>query len=160
MWGISKAQIRVLVSECRERKELLENDDVRTFVERCVKPRTRGTGMGMSLMLKQSHPLQVTVMISHAWDEHAGRFFEDIETHVKEDEAMVICILAIYQNEDGAGPSISEQLGGSVTRGPFADVIKDLRPQWRSPPKGRMLVITNVEIALYTRKFTLQRRRK
>lgn len=164
MWGISKAQIRDLLSECRQREELLENDDVRTFVERCVKPRTQGTGMGMSLLLNQDKPLEVTVMISHAWDEHAGRFFEDIEEHVKEEEVLFICFLAIYQNEDGAGPSISEQLGGIITQGPFADVITNLRPRWiswgprphfRSPPKGRMLVITNLEAALYTRMWCI-----
>lgn len=151
-WGLSKAQARRLWQEYQATAAYSEEDTVREFVEKFVKPRTRGTGMGLALLENQQKPLAVSVMISHAWDEHAGRFFQDIEALVEDHEHMFVCFLAIYQNEDGCGPSIAAQLGGCIDSGPFAQVIDALVP---GRGHGRMLVMTNREIALYTRMWCI-----
>jgi len=128
-----------------------ENDTIRDFVHKCVLPDTAGEGMGLSLMLNRTNPKAVNVMVSHAWDEHAGRFFADIDRKSTPEDVFFICFFAIYQNEDGVGPTIAEQLGVDVVCGPFAQVIDKLRPGICGRPSGKMVVITNKECALYTR---------
>lgn len=159
-WGISKHQVREFVAECHASNAWNDADTVRDFVRKFVKPRTQGTGLGVALLLNRDAPRDVNLMISHAWDENAVRFFEDIERHTRDDENMFICFLAIYQCEDGFGPSIAEQLGSDVHSGPFAEVIEHLKPSglfaemsggWLGRSRGRMLVITCEECHLYSR---------
>lgn len=159
-WGISKSQIRDLVAQCRTDTSWSSSDSIRDFVAKSVKPRTQGLGMGLALSLNRDAPLKANLMISHAWDENALGFFQDIEAHVREEEVMFICFFALYQCEDSAGPSIGEQLGPDVRGGPFAEVIAQLKPAglladlsngWLARPQGRMLVVTCEECDLYSR---------
>lgn len=160
-WGISKRQVRELLHECRAQSAWRDDDTIRDFVMKFVKPRTEGRGMGLALLLNHESPQAVNLMISHSWDENALRFFEDLEAEVLEHEVLFVCFLALYQCEDGAGPSIAEQLGADIHRGPFAEVIDTLKPQGRLArftmfvrpvrARGRMLVVTNEECAVYSR---------
>lgn len=151
-WGITKAQLRELYRASKASSQWDADHTIRDFVEKFVKPRTKGTGMGLALTLNAAQPQAVTLMVSHAWDENAGRFFDDLEAHVKEHEVVFLCFLALYQCEDGAGPSISQQLGSDIHAGPFFEVIESLQPaRTFGSARGRMLVMTNEECALYTR---------
>lgn len=155
-WGITKDQLRTLARDCRSDVAWSDDDTIRDFVEKFVKPRTRGLGMGLSLMLNRDSPKRVNLMISHAWDENASCFFNDLEAHVHEDEVVFLCFLALYQCADGAGPSIGDQLGPDIYAGPFCEVIESLRPtstlgRWLGRASGRMLVLSNQQCPLYTR---------
>lgn len=151
----------------------MEGDSIRDFVTKFVEPMTRGKGMGIALLLNADAPLEVNLMISHCWDENALGFFDDLESNALESEVMFICFFSLYQNEDGWGPSIAEQLGTDIRAGPFAQVIKSFLPacgtlaaiaddeddasrdhdEDDAPPtfRGRMLVVTNREVPLYSR---------
>lgn len=116
--------------------------------------------MGLSLLLNADEPKEVNLMVSHSWDENAACFFEDIEKEARPHEVLFICFFALYQNEDGFGPTIALQLGSDIHQGPFAEVINRLKPQgWLARntcgyfgrSRGRMLVVTNRECAVYSR---------
>lgn len=85
---------------------------------------TRGTGMGVALLLNRRCPQKVNLMVSHSWEENAGRFFDDLLAHMRPDEVAFVCFLALYQAEDGMGPYIIQQLGTeSIEESPFMRVM-------------------------------------
>ena len=96
---------------------------MRDVVNRAVKPRTRGTGVGLALLLNAKKPLRAKVMVSHAWDE---TYYEFVKALVDSGNTgpFWVCALSIYQNEDLPGVTISDQLGPDPHYGPFATVLR------------------------------------
>lgn len=78
------------------------------------------------MLVNRERPLEATVMISHAWAENAERFVDVLERSVHPDEPMFICAFSIFQNEDGSGPSIAEQIGKRPVDSPFYQVLKSI----------------------------------
>lgn len=150
-WGITLWQFRELLQDSGfldQHGNQIEMDiNVREFTDRFVKPRTAGTGLGYALLQNSHSPLEVRVMTSHCWEENVLEFFWALETLVGEEEPMFICFLSIYQNEDSSGPSIPAQLGSDALEGPFVVVLKNIRMK----NQGRMVVIPNEAVNLYTR---------
>ena len=68
-------------------------------VQKIIKPKTKGQGMGYSLLINKEKPLRAKAMVSHAWGEDYERFLSTLE---ESDSAgpFWICAMAIYQNED------------------------------------------------------------
>jgi len=126
-WGMSKEQLRNLIADSRARSDWNEHWSVRDFVQKVVIPRTRGTGLGLAALLNESSPLRVNTMVSHAWEENAGRFFDDLLDELQDDEVPFVCFLALYQPEDSCGPYIVQQLGAErFEDSPFVRVISHL----------------------------------
>jgi len=103
--------------------------------ELMVKPWSRDTGCGLAVLMTKEMQAPAQLMLSHAW----GEDLEEMEPAVQEycrvngigRHIMVwFCVFANYQPEDGAGPSISEQLKLE----PFACVIKS--PELRTENGG------------------------
>lgn len=134
-WGITRAQLADLLADCTSSPQWDAQDNVRTFVQKFVEPRTAGTWMGLSLVLNCNAPKAVNLMVSHSWEENAQAFFADVIREMHDHEVAFICFLAIYQ---GGGRAIEEQLGDMVVQGPFVQVIKEVFRQ-----NGRMLVVPN-----------------
>ena len=129
MWGVTIEQLEAMPQE----------GTARDLVEKHIKPATAGKGVGMALLLNEHAPLRARTMVTHAWDESFEGFVKALRDHVDrtgDQGPFWICFCAIYQNEDGAGPSIAEQLGPSVEGGPFAAVIRSLKslPPLAAPP--------------------------
>lgn len=133
-WGITLAQVRAFLEECRKDAKWKSSMDMYTFVDEFVKPRIRGTGQGLALLTNAACPLEVTVMISHAWQESVEEFFEALERTVADDDVMFICAFSLYQCEDGAGPSINEQIGNDASDSPFRQVLEHIKS--RGQPAG------------------------
>jgi len=137
-WGITKKQLADLHRECKANEKWSDADSIADFVEKFVKPMTDGTWMGTALLLNKDSPKQVNLMVSHAWSENAGRFFEDLDRHMRDDEVAFICALALYQQSYEA---IGAQLGDDLASGPFGSVIHSVKTLG-----GRMLVVPNEEL--------------
>jgi len=135
-WGITKGQLQDFFNECREDPRWNDADSVATFVPKFVKPRTDGTGMGLALLLNQKKPARVNLMISHAWQENAKCFFEDVLKHILDFEMPYICFLSNYQ---GTREEIDAQLGKDLSRSPFTDVLSSFHCH-------RLLVVPNEEL--------------
>lgn len=140
-WGITLAQCKELIHECTQDPGWSKSNTVHTLVEEYVKPRTRGSGLGYALLMNQAAPLEVNVMVSHTWAENAEEFFQTLERSVRPHDVMFICALSLYQNKDGAGPTISQQLGMTASESPFRRVLDHIlfkgaeagwRWRWRS----------------------------
>merc|ERR1711871_1295487 len=114
-WGITKEQLRDLYKKCSQDSLWSDCDNVRTFVDKFVKPMTKGSFMGVSLLLNQDSPKFSDLMISHSWDENAKLFFEDLERFMENGEVAFICFLALFQ---GTPDDIAAQLGESIQDGP------------------------------------------
>merc|ERR1740124_1618513 len=103
---------------------------MRDFV-RLLKLITAGTGMGDSLLINKDNPLEVKVMVSHAWDEPIKDFVEAIESS-GETGPFWICAMAIHQNSEtdddyiSTEITIAQQLGPDPETGPFATVLKSV----------------------------------
>jgi len=121
------AQCRELLEECRKDPAWKSGNTVYTLVEDFVKPKTRGTGMGYALLRNQSRPLEVTVMVSHTWGENAEEFVRTLERSAEPSDSLFICAFSIYQCEDGAGPSIAQQLGSAAFESPFRRVLEHIK---------------------------------
>jgi len=94
------------------------------FNETFIKPWTRGSGCGYSLLVNSKEPLTAQIMVSHTWGEDVDNFVEAIMLWFKMhglslDLPVWVCSVGLYQCEDGAGPSIKEQLGLE----PFKQII-------------------------------------
>jgi len=151
MWGITLEQLSAVPhsvpdSGIRPGLDWLKGDDLlfpsdrapvippplkgvntmRDVVEKVVKNETKGKGVGYALLKNAASPLRARVMVSHSWDEVYHEFVAAIQLFEKEKDAVAywVCAMAIYQNEDGAGPTIKEQLGPDPHYGPFATVLK------------------------------------
>jgi len=126
-WGLTLGQCQELLQECQATPGWRSTNTVYDLVEQYVKPKTQGTGLGYALLKNQECPLEVTVMISHAWAENAEDFFATLARSVREEEVLFICALSLYQCGDAAGPSIEEQLGTRVHDSPFYRVLANIR---------------------------------
>ncbi|CAE8603258.1 unnamed protein product, partial [Polarella glacialis] len=135
-WGISRHQIAELYKTCRRDDRWCDTDSVSQFVPKFVAPVTDGTQMGYALLVNQESPQQVNLMISHAWVENAGVFFEDVLANTYEHEIAYICFLSNYQ---GSAEEIDAQLGNNILTSPFTEVIKN-------PACERMMVVPNEEL--------------
>lgn len=135
-WGIKRKQLEDFYNECRQDEKFCDRDTVTEFVPKFVKPITDGSGLGLALFLNQDAPMHVNVMISHAWQENAKIFFEDLLEHMKDFEVAFICFLSNYQ---GTRDEIDEQLGNDMSRSPFTEVLSSMRCH-------RLLVVPNEEL--------------
>merc|ERR1712217_986711 len=80
--------------------------------------------MGWALLQNSQTPLSPHYLISHAWSENFDEFVEAIvRSGLGEDDVIWICAFALYQNQDGHGPSIPDQLGLDVKEGPFSRIL-------------------------------------
>lgn len=137
-WGMTRPQLRLVLELARKGMMIGKNGspevsarpwkeeyNMRDFVEAFVKPVTKGMGMGLSLLLNRDNPQKVNVMVSHCWDENAAKFIQDVIDNIAEHEVVFICALALYQNQDGKGPSVPQQLGsGDIEESPFFRVLQ------------------------------------
>lgn len=128
-WGLTLAQSRELLNQCRENPNWSDNNNLYIMVNDFVKPMTQGKGMGYALMKNQDAPLGVNVMVSHCWGENAKEFIESLERSASKDDVMFICAFSIYQNEDSIGPTIEEQLGTDPPDSPFERVLQRIQHQ-------------------------------
>lgn len=110
-------------------------------VQKIIKPKTKGQGMGYSLLINKEKPLRAKAMVSHAWGEDYERFLSTLE---ESDSAgpFWICAMAIYQNEDLPELTISKQLGPNPSTGPFSIVLKQ---------SSKMIAIVTPDCDIYTR---------
>lgn len=131
-WGMTVTQVRALIETCRADAGWRRSNTMRDLVNGWVKPETEGTGLGYALLVNQKKPLQVNVMVSHSWNENAEEFVESLERTVWKDDVLFICAFSIFQNGDGSGPSIAEQLGSTAEDSPFYRVLRHIRMRNRS----------------------------
>eukprot|EP00443_Scrippsiella_acuminata_P069874 CAMPEP_0115441108 /NCGR_PEP_ID=MMETSP0271-20121206/36653_1 /TAXON_ID=71861 /ORGANISM="Scrippsiella trochoidea, Strain CCMP3099" /LENGTH=724 /DNA_ID=CAMNT_0002866883 /DNA_START=117 /DNA_END=2292 /DNA_ORIENTATION=- len=123
-WGITLAQCREFFAECRADPRWRSTNSVYTLVEEYIKPRTAGSGMGLALMCNQASPLEVNLMVSHAWSENAEEFIKALELSVSKNDVLFICAFSLYQCQDHVGPTIAEQLGAGAADSPFRRVLE------------------------------------
>mmetsp|Transcript_81892 Transcript_81892/g.210980 ORF Transcript_81892/g.210980 Transcript_81892/m.210980 type:complete len:603 (-) Transcript_81892:94-1902(-) len=126
-WGVTLGQLRDLLDECRCDPNWNSANSVRTLVEQYIIPKTRGHGIGYALMVNQDEPKEVSVMVSHSWNENFEEFVDVLERTVHQDEILFICALAIYQCGDGAGPNVEEQIGDDPHESPFVRTLSNIR---------------------------------
>lgn len=131
LWGITVSQVKALVDECREDPKWSHRNTVRDLVRDFIIPLTAGRGVGYALMINAGAPKEVNTLISHSWNENAEEFLETLERTVRHDDVMFICALSIYQCEDGAGPSISQQIGCSTKHSPFGRILRHIQKRGR-----------------------------
>eukprot|EP00929_Paragymnodinium_shiwhaense_P015522 TRINITY_DN123625_c0_g1_i1.p1 TRINITY_DN123625_c0_g1~~TRINITY_DN123625_c0_g1_i1.p1 ORF type:complete len:708 (+),score=99.24 TRINITY_DN123625_c0_g1_i1:89-2212(+) len=125
-WGLTIGQFGHLLAECQMDSNWQDSFTMRDLVENYVKPKTKGKGVGYALLVNNKEPLEVSVMISHAWAENVMEFYHTLHRSVGAHESMFICALSLYQCEDGYGPSIEKQLGPDVQGSPFWHVIQHI----------------------------------
>jgi len=125
-WGLTLEQCREFLAECQKDSGWDPGLSLYDLVERYVKPRTSGTGLGLALLRNREQPLEVNVMVSHAWGENASEFIRALELTVSQKDVLFICAFSLYQCEDGEGPSIAEQLGSEPTESPFYRVLRHI----------------------------------
>lgn len=92
-----------------------------------VVPLTTGTGCSVSLLMNEK-PLSAEVMISHAWAEDMDQVMHMFlkmlhEGALPKEKVLWFCVLANYQPEDGAGPSLDWQL----QQDPFGKTIEAVK---------------------------------
>jgi len=128
-WGITRSQCLQLLTDLREDPTWDREYNLYHLVTKYVKPWTAGKGVGYALMVNQGSPKVVNLMVSHAWSENAEEFLECLIRTASEDDVMFVCALSLYQCEDGAGPTIEEQLGTDPEESPFGRVLIHIRNQ-------------------------------
>lgn len=126
-WGITSTQLRDLLHCLRNDHTWSSENNVYTLVNDYIKPWTRGTGMGYALLINRGKPKEVNRMVSHAWSENAEDFIEALLRSTTKDDVLFICALSLYQAQDGAGPSISEQIGVEAADSPFYRALAHIR---------------------------------
>jgi hypothetical protein len=129
-WGITLGQMKALTTQQGFKPDMT----VRTLVETIVKPMTLDGGTGLALKLNPCG-LRTTKMVSHFWDENYLQFLASLQsTGASDTDAFWVCAFSIFQYDKAAmersgirhdvGPTIGEQLGEDVNKGPFAAVIE------------------------------------
>lgn len=131
-WGMTMAQVADFIEECRQSPEWKSTYTMYDVVDKFVIPKTRGTGLGYSLLVNSAAPKRVNLMVSHAWGENALDFLQTLQRSTDEQDVLFICSFALYQCEDDAGPSIKEQLGSDAEDSPFRRVLRTIRQQGQS----------------------------
>jgi len=105
-----------------------------------VKQWTAGTGSSVALRMNPTKPLRAQIMISHPWGEDILETQEALNKKITDKSTVIwFCIFANYQSEDGAGPSVDDQ----VKMEPFKKVI--------TMPCEKMLVVHTSTADLYER---------
>eukprot|EP00931_Biecheleriopsis_adriatica_P023223 TRINITY_DN14714_c0_g7_i2.p1 TRINITY_DN14714_c0_g7~~TRINITY_DN14714_c0_g7_i2.p1 ORF type:complete len:695 (-),score=123.32 TRINITY_DN14714_c0_g7_i2:59-2143(-) len=123
----SHTEFAEFLEECRDDDDWHDDFSITDVVNRYVKPRTSGTGLGYALLVNEENPKEVTTMISHAWQENALDFCETLQRSVEPDEPLFICALSLYQCDDGKGPTIQQQLGQNPKESPFRRVLQHIQ---------------------------------
>ena len=150
MWGITLKQLReVLRDEAFAPAQTSAYGGERIgggmtmyeVVEKIIKPKTQGKGMGYSLLVNQDKPLCAKVMVSHAWGEDFEQFLVAL-ARSRSTGPFWICAFSIYQNEDIPRLTIAEQLGPHPSTGPFSTVLKQC---------SNMIAIVTPDCDIYTR---------
>ena len=133
-WSLTLRQFSDVIEHCKVQPAYVETKKAKRFVsmydinDLFVKSWTRGTGCGLAqLMTGPSEPRPAQLMLSHAWGEDAEECLAATKKHFDEngldhDTPIWFCVFANYQAEDGAGPSIKQQLAMD----PFGAVIKSI----------------------------------
>lgn len=130
-WGLTLRQFNKFIDMCQNDKQKweqlrAENNGYVNCYQICqhfVKPFTRGTGCGVSLLLNPVRPLSADIMISHTWAEDILEVQEVIQHRVLrehhsqyspgDDIVIWFCLFALYQpgsDKNDCGPTISKQL--------------------------------------------------
>mmetsp|Transcript_38653 Transcript_38653/g.111629 ORF Transcript_38653/g.111629 Transcript_38653/m.111629 type:complete len:807 (-) Transcript_38653:53-2473(-) len=122
-WGVSREQLQLLLARLRSQPTWRSENTVYTLVSDYIVPWTSGRGLGYALAENEAAPLEVNIMVSHAWAENAEEFLEAVLRSTRDGDVMFICALSLYQAEDGAGPTIVEQLGDEPFHSPFWRVL-------------------------------------
>jgi len=105
-----------------------------------VKKWTAGSGSSVALRMNPTKPLRAQIMISHPWGEDILETQEALNKKITDKSTVIwFCIFANYQSEDGAGPSVDDQ----VKMEPFKKVI--------TMPCEKMLVVHTTTADLYER---------
>lgn len=150
MWGITLEQLEDVVhDESFDRAETSAYGGERLrggmtmyeVVQKIIKPKTKGQGMGYSLLMNKEKPLRAKVMVSHAWGEDYERFLATLKESGSAGPFW-ICAMSIYQNEDITELTISKQLGPQPSTGPFSTVLKQ---------SSKMIAIVTPDCDIYTR---------
>eukprot|EP00812_Abedinium_dasypus_P015627 NODE_926_length_1308_cov_346.396648.p1 GENE.NODE_926_length_1308_cov_346.396648~~NODE_926_length_1308_cov_346.396648.p1 ORF type:complete len:375 (+),score=77.69 NODE_926_length_1308_cov_346.396648:3-1127(+) len=96
-------------------------------------------GCGVALLMNHL-PQKTTVMVSHCWGEDMLECAAELQRHIEPNDRFWFCLLALFQAEDGSGPSIAAQ----VDMKPFETVIEGVETK-------RMLVVHTSRAELYER---------
>lgn len=126
-WGLTRQQLVELLQKLRQDPDWRRANNVYTLVSDFIVPWSRGKGLGYALQVNGREPKEVNVMVSHAFAENAEDFLESVIRSTDGDDVVFICALAIYQAEDGAGPTIAEQLGRKPSESPFWRVLAHIK---------------------------------
>lgn len=126
-WGISRQQLKDLLRELRSTPGWKSDNNVYDLVKEFIVPWTKGTGMGYALKVNAASPLEANVMVSHSWAENAEAFFETILRSTSGDDVLFVCALSLYQAEDGAGPTVDQQVGSYSIESPFRRVLEHIK---------------------------------
>lgn len=140
-WGITRAQCRDLLRRLQNDPAWDPNNTVYTLVSDFVVPWTRGGGLGYALMKNQDEPKEANLMVSHSWGENAEEFLTTLSRSTSSRDVLWVCALSMYHAEDGAGPSVAEQMGCTPEESPSHRVLSHIhargleagcRWRWRS----------------------------
>lgn len=145
-WAMTLKQLLALRDEIRASfPDTYPDLTMRDVVDKVVIPQTQGTGLGWALLQNKESPLPPEYLISHAWDETFDEMVEALlGAGLTEDQRIWVCALALYQPNDGDGPSISDQLGLDVKEGPFAQIL-------HMPDLKGMVAVHTAKCDLYSR---------
>lgn len=131
--------------EVKERKRHMTMYDINDIF---VKAWTRTTGCGVSVLMSKGVERDAGLMFCHACGEDveecltAVKVFRD-EKQIHPDTPVWFCVFANYQPDDGAGPTLQEQLNLE----PFTAVIESAAVK-----QGQgMVVIQTSLVDIYTR---------
>lgn len=157
MWAMTLDQWNSIINVCKQsplyekikqgkshRERFVNLYDIN---ESFVKPWTRDLGCGIALLMNPEG-LQAEVMLSHAWGEDVEQCQQAMNTAAESagilgSTPIWFCTFAQYQPEDGAGPSIKEQL----LLDPFTAVIESQAVR----DSGKMFAIHTSTADLYER---------
>jgi len=121
------------------------------FCNDCVTPWTAGTGCSVALLLNPD-PKEAQVMISHAWGQSMFEVHEILSglawyhtIGANKSLRLWFCICAIYQPEDGYGPSVDAQV--HMHPDPFVSVIDAVK----SRGSRKMAVLHTSKAEVYGR---------
>eukprot|EP00930_Biecheleria_cincta_P035285 TRINITY_DN24270_c0_g1_i2.p1 TRINITY_DN24270_c0_g1~~TRINITY_DN24270_c0_g1_i2.p1 ORF type:complete len:887 (+),score=126.33 TRINITY_DN24270_c0_g1_i2:69-2729(+) len=127
--------------------------DVDTFF---VRPWTRKTGCGISLLMSRKSTAPAGMMLSHTWAEDMEELMEAVHAHVRNKDRPIpdfvrvwFCLFSLYQpggEEGDGGPTITDQLRSD----PFGQVV--CSPSLKTDHNGYgMNVVHTSQADLYQR---------
>eukprot|EP00929_Paragymnodinium_shiwhaense_P026660 TRINITY_DN15805_c0_g1_i7.p1 TRINITY_DN15805_c0_g1~~TRINITY_DN15805_c0_g1_i7.p1 ORF type:complete len:620 (+),score=27.97 TRINITY_DN15805_c0_g1_i7:150-2009(+) len=122
--GITVAQFGELLDECRASQDWSDDCNTYRFVASYVNPITAGTGLCYALLVNQDKPLEVSVTVTHAWEESVLGLYQALRRTLRPDDVVFITAFGLYQCEDGAGPTICQQTGSRAIDSPIIRVLR------------------------------------